>query len=64
VAFALLIFVGRIFEGLSHLELSAVGHLTALLTGACTGSMLRWQLLRKQRQTKARALSGHVSATC
>jgi hypothetical protein len=61
--FALLIFVGQIFEGLSHLELSAVGHLTALLTGAGAGSLLRWQLLRRQRQTKARALSGHALAT-
>jgi hypothetical protein len=62
--FALLIFVGQIFEGLSHLELSAVGHLTALITGACVGSLLRWQRLHRQWQTKARALSSHVSATC
>jgi hypothetical protein len=61
--FALLIFVGQIFEGLSHLELSAVGHLTALITGAGVGSLLRWQLLRGQRQEKARALSGHALAT-
>jgi hypothetical protein len=64
IDFALLIFVGQIFEGLSHLELSAVGHLTALITGASVGSSLRWQLMRKQRHTKARALSGHESATC
>jgi hypothetical protein len=71
--FILLIFVGQIFEGLSHLELSAVGHLTALLTGAAVGSLLRWQRMRGrrrpsqrrpgQREPKARALSGHVSAT-
>lgn len=60
---ALLIFVGQIFEGLSHLELSAVGHLTALITGAGVGSLLRWQLLRGQRHEKARALSGHALAT-
>lgn len=64
VDFALLIFVGQIFEGLSHLELSAVGHLTALITGACVGSLLRWQRLHRQWQTKTRALSGHVLATC
>jgi len=64
VAFALLIFVGQIFEGLSHLELSAVGHLTALITGAGVGSLLRWQRLRGQSRPKARALSGHASATC
>jgi len=58
--FALLIFVGQIFEGLSRLELSAVGHLTALITGAFVGSLLRWQRLRWQRQHKARALSGHA----
>jgi hypothetical protein len=62
--FALLIFVGQIFEGLSHLELSAVGHLTALITGACLGSLLRWHRRRRQWPTKARALSGHVLATC
>jgi hypothetical protein len=61
--FLLLIFVGQIFEGLSHLELSAVGHLTALITGAGVGSLLRWQRLRWQRQRKARALPGHASAT-
>jgi hypothetical protein len=60
VDFALLIFVGQIFEGLSHLELSAIGHLTALITGACLGGLLRWHRLRKQRPTKARALSSHV----
>jgi hypothetical protein len=61
--FAVLIFVGQIFEGLGQLELSAVGHLTALITGAGIGSLLRWQRIRWQRQTKARALSGHASAT-
>jgi hypothetical protein len=64
VDFALLIFVGQIFQGLSHLQLSAVGHVTALITGASAGSLLRWQRRRRQWQTKARALSGHVSATC
>jgi hypothetical protein len=55
--FALLIFVGQIFAGLSHLDVAAVGHLTALVTGA-VGGFLGWQ-----RQRKARAWSGHASAT-
>jgi hypothetical protein len=59
----LLIFVGHIFEGLSQLEVSAVGHVTALVAGAAVGSLLHWQQLRGQRPTKARALSGHASAT-
>ena len=62
--FALLIFVGQIFQGLSHLEVSAVGHVTALVTGGGVGSLLRWQRLRRQSLTNARALSGHVSARC
>ena len=61
--FALLIFVGQIFQGLSHLQLSAVGHLIALIMGACVGGVLRWQRLHRQCQTNARALSGHVSTT-
>jgi hypothetical protein len=61
--FLLLIFVGQIFEGLSQLEVSAVGHLTALITGAAVGSLLRWHRLRGQPETKARALSGHALAT-
>jgi hypothetical protein len=64
VDFALLIFVGQIFEGLSQLEVSAIGHLTALITGASVGGLLRWQRLHGQRPTKARALSRHLSATC
>ena len=32
--FAILVFGGHIFAGLSHLEVSAVGHLTAMLTAA------------------------------
>jgi hypothetical protein len=56
--FALLIVVGQIFAGLSHLQLAAVGHLTALVTGAAVGSLLIWQ-----RQRKARALCGNASAS-
>ncbi len=42
-AFGVLVFVGQIFSGLSHLEVSAVGHLTALVTGGLLGSFLAWQ---------------------
>jgi hypothetical protein len=41
--FLLLIFVGDIFAGLTKLEVAAVGHLTALITGAVTGSALIWR---------------------
>jgi hypothetical protein len=34
VDFAILVVGGHIFGGLSHLEVSAVGHLTAILTAA------------------------------
>jgi hypothetical protein len=54
--FVLLIFVGHIFGGLSHLGLAAVGHLTALVTGGAVGSLLMWQ------RRKARALTGHAVA--
>jgi hypothetical protein len=32
--FAVLVFGGQIFSGLSHLDVSAVGHLTAIVTAA------------------------------
>jgi hypothetical protein len=37
---ALLIFVGQIFAGLSHLEVAPVGHVTALITGMIVGTVL------------------------
>jgi hypothetical protein len=37
---ALLVFVGRIFAGLGQLEVSAVGHVTALAVGAALGGVL------------------------
>lgn len=57
--FLLLIFVGKIFAGLSNLEVSAVGHVTALLTGAVLGSFLIWH----RRRRKASALSDYASAS-
>ena len=45
---ALLIVVGNIFGGLSQLDYTAVGHLTAMLTGIIGGSLLVWQRRRRQ----------------
>ncbi len=45
---ALLIVVGNIFGGLSQLDYTAVGHLTAMLTGIIVGSLLVWQRRRRQ----------------
>jgi len=40
---ALLVFVGHIFAGLSQLQVSAVGHATALATGAVLGGAVTWR---------------------
>jgi hypothetical protein len=55
----LLIFVGQIFAGLGELQVSAVGHLTALLTGAVLGSVLMWQ----RRHRKAHPLVDYASVS-
>jgi hypothetical protein len=59
VDLVLLIFVGQIFAGLSELQLSAVGHLTALITGAVLGSLLMWQ----RRRRKAHPLVDYASVS-
>jgi hypothetical protein len=41
---ALLVFVGDIFSGLGQLNVSAVGHLTALLVGGLLGGLLLWRM--------------------
>jgi hypothetical protein len=48
---ALLVFVGNIFGGLSTLEVSAVGHVTALAVGALGGTALFWELRRRRERT-------------
>jgi hypothetical protein len=48
---ALLLAVGHIFGGLSQLNYTAVGHITAMLTGIIGGSLLVW--LRRRRQGQA-----------
>ena len=40
---AVLVFIGQIFAGLSTLQVAAVGHATALVTGAVAGGLLAWQ---------------------
>jgi hypothetical protein len=55
----LLVFVGQIFAGLGELQVSAVGHLTAMFTGAVLGSFLIWQ----RRHRKARALVDYASVS-
>jgi hypothetical protein len=54
----LLIFVGHIFAGLSQLEVSAVGHVIALVVGAVLGTFLI-----RQRRRKAHALFDYASAS-
>lgn len=44
-----LIFVGQIFAGLSRLEVAALGHLTALITGAVTATSFVGHRRRKAR---------------
>jgi hypothetical protein len=46
----LLVFIGGIFDGLTSLDVSAVGHATALAVGVLAGSLLAWQ---RQRSTAA-----------
>jgi hypothetical protein len=53
VDLVLLIFIGQVFAGLGRLEVAPVGHLTALLTGAVTATLLRWH----QPRRKARVLN-------
>jgi len=47
VDLVLLIVVGQIFAGLSRLEVTPVGHLTALITGAVTATLFVWHQHRR-----------------
>jgi membrane associated rhomboid family serine protease len=49
---ALLVFVGDIFGGLSNLDVSAVGHVTAAVVGAVGGGLLIWQRRRRQHRQR------------
>jgi hypothetical protein len=47
---AILAFVGDIFSGLGQLQVAAVGHTTAIATGAIAGSLAVWQRRTRQRR--------------
>jgi len=51
---AVLTFAGDIFGGLGQLEVAAVGHTTAIATGAITGSLAIWQHRVWQHRTRQR----------
>ena len=48
---ALLVGVGNIFGGLSTLNVTAVGHATALAVGATGGSVLAWERRRRRERS-------------
>ena len=52
---ALLVFAGGIFGGLSSLDVSAVGHVTAMIVAAVLGSLLAWRRARAPRENPAGA---------
>jgi hypothetical protein len=53
VALLLLIVVGDIFGGLSQLQVSAVGHVTAIVIAAAATGVVAWQARRRARRTTA-----------
>jgi hypothetical protein len=59
VDLTLMIGVGDIFGGLSHLNVPAVGHLTAMAVGAIGGGALIWQ---RERASQQRALGEDPAA--
>lgn len=59
---ALLTFAGGIFEGLSSLEVAAVGHLTALTAGAIAGTLAVWRLRRQAPAAVPSELAGPGTA--
>jgi hypothetical protein len=56
IDFVLLVFVGHIFAGLTQLQVSAVGHLTALFTGAAISTVLMVRKRGKVADAKRNAL--------
>jgi hypothetical protein len=54
--FAVLVFVGRIFAGLTSLHVAAVGHLTAIVTATALGfALARWRAVRAEPAPVANA---------
>jgi hypothetical protein len=62
--FAVLTFGGHIFAGLSHADVSAVGHLTALLTAAAAVALIvAERAVTARARTAPRRASGHATGT-
>ena len=57
VDLAVLVFPGHIFGGLSQLDVSAVGHLTAMLTAAAATALI---LARRGRRSGGHLVDGHA----
>jgi hypothetical protein len=57
VDLVLLVFPGQIFAGLSQLDVSAVGHLTAMLTAAAATALI----LARRRRGQGAGSGGHVT---
>ena len=55
---AVLTFAGDIFSGLGQLEVAAVGHTTAIATGAIAGGLAVWQRRVWQHGTGTPAAAG------
>lgn len=49
LGFAVLVFAGGIFSGLSTLQVAAVGHTVAITSSALLGGVLAWQVRRSHR---------------
>jgi hypothetical protein len=59
VDLVVLVFPGQIFGGLSHLDVAAVGHLTAALTAAGATALILSRQRRSQRQRQSQRQSRH-----
>lgn len=57
VDLAVLVFIGHIFSGLSHLDVSAVGHVTAMITAAAATGLI---LTRRGRGSGGHVADGHA----
>jgi membrane associated rhomboid family serine protease len=57
----LLVYVGNIFGGLSTLQVSAVGHVTAIAVAVVLGSLLFWQMRRRLRRQLLSEAPAHAT---
>ncbi len=58
VDLAVLVFPGQVFGGLSHLDVAAVGHLTAALTAAVATALILFRRSRSRSRRRASGASG------